>query len=391
MLRKYPKLFEDPHMHYPIDNIELNFADYIAKNKQIIAKCRVDLQQHTDSLIEKLAPYELKPEQPLFSNTAPNKIKYGALLIHGLLDTPFTMKDVGEKLQAQGLLVRSVLLPGHATVPGGLLNVTLESWQQALQYGFTSLAKEVDQIFLVGFSMGASLCLYHTLLNPNQVAGLIMLSPAFKINSPFAPFANWYKAIAWAWPRAKWLHVREEIDYARYKSLTLNAVYQVYRLTETIKKIDHTKQLPCPLFMALSYEDRIISGKAAINYFNASNNPKDRMVVYSKNNLNFDDTRILNRSSVHPKWNIETYSHVALPISPTNPHYGKYGDYSLASHVEEKNNYVYGSLDAPMEMFCNLLYKLKLTKQKAQLLTFNPDFDFMSDQIKEFIDSVETK
>src|SRR5438552_16089884 len=105
-------------------------------------------------------------------------------MVHGLFDCPFVMRDVGEHLQKQNLLVRSHLLPGHGTVPGALLNVSYQDWINAANYAITNLSKDVEKIFLVGFSTGASLMLYHALQQSNKnIAGLILLAPAIQLYS----------------------------------------------------------------------------------------------------------------------------------------------------------------------------------------------------------------
>jgi len=123
-------LYQDPGLKYPIYDLNLSFADYILQCKDLIRKTRRDLANSPDpeKIIEDNSPFELIPK-----SAGNKKIRYGALLIHGLLDSPFVMRDIGAELQEQGLLVRSILLPGHGTVPGALLNVTYEDWLQALR------------------------------------------------------------------------------------------------------------------------------------------------------------------------------------------------------------------------------------------------------------------
>ena len=50
----------------------------------------------------------------------------GVLLLHGMSDSPYTMRALGETLNQQGYLVVVLRLPGHGTVPSGLRYV---SWQ----------------------------------------------------------------------------------------------------------------------------------------------------------------------------------------------------------------------------------------------------------------------
>lgn len=371
MLRKYPKIFQDPRIDYPIYDVNLNFIDYIKQSEKIIADTRQDLKQHPELTIQNNAPFEFKPNQ---SN--PN---CGALLIHGLLDSPFIMRDIGRHLQTEGLLVRSIMLPGHSTVPGALLNTDYAEWLQAVNYGVATLKQDVGKIFLVGFSTGANLAIYHALQNPG-IAGLILLAPAFKINSPFAFMSKWMRRLH---ERAKWFYVGEEFDYVKYQSVTFNAIYQVYQLGKELQKTGLEKLSGCPLLMILSEEDKIVCSQTSMKYFNQTTNPSNHALVYSGKPLHFADPRILLRHSRYPDKNILNFCHISLPTAPDNPHYGKDGDYILASRLEK--NVKYGAFDKVDTFFYNMLRQMKLTPFQYQRLTFNPDFAFMQNQIGNFI------
>src|SRR5690348_2719348 len=116
MFRKHKKLFTDPHVEYPLLT---DSPKYLEKCKNIIKKTRLD--HH----VEPNLPFELKP--------ATRSPKQGVLLLHGLLDSPFVMKDIGNYFQSQGMLVRALVLPGHGTVPGALLNVSYHDWLAAVE------------------------------------------------------------------------------------------------------------------------------------------------------------------------------------------------------------------------------------------------------------------
>ncbi len=374
MLNKHPKLFQDPDIDYPIYDLHLDFQDYIIKSKSIIANTRQDLNKdNAELIIEANSPFELVPKE---------KAKYGALLIHGLLDSPYIMRDIGQHLCAKGLLVRSILLPGHGTVPGALLNTDYTEWLQAVRYGIASLKQTVENIFLVGFSTGASLSLYHAVEEP-LISGIIMIAPAIKISSPFAFATNWYRSISWAWNRAKWFYIGKEIDYAKYSSVAFNAVYQVYRLASEVQKISSAKLASYPFFVTLSNEDKIVCSYASTEYFEQNKNPFNRMLMYSGKPLHFEDKRILVRNSLYPDLNILNFSHITIPVAPSNPHYGKNGDYPLASRVDK--NIMYGAFDKIDVFYRNLLYNLKLSALQYQRLTYNPDFEFMMNEIEKFI------
>lgn len=373
MLRKYPKLFQDPRIDYPIYDMHLPFQDYINQSEKIIATTRQDLNQPSEWIIKNNAPFELRPDNP--------HPKCGALLIHGLLDSPFIMRDIGHYLQAQGLLVRSIMLPGHSTVPGALLNTTYTDWQQAVTYGIATLKQDVEKIFLVGFSTGANLALCHAMHDPT-IRGLILLAPALKINSPFAFLSQWISAIN-SWDRTKWFCIENECDPVKYQSVTFNAIYQVYELGLNIQKMGPEKLSHCPLFMILSDEDKIVCSRTNIKYFQQTVHPLNRVLLYSGKPFKLTDHRILVRNSRYPDKNILDFCHISLPVAPDNVHYGKKGDYILASHLD--SHVKYGALDKADVYFYQLIHQLKLTPFEYQRLTFNPDFLFMQNQIGDFI------
>lgn len=379
MLNKHQKLFQDPKIDYPIYDPNLAFQDYISRSKIIIANTRQDLtKNNAELIIEANAPFELVPKQ---------KAKYGALLIHGLLDSPYIMRDIGNRLCEKGMLVRSIMLPGHGTVPGALLNTDYIEWLQAVRYGIDTLKQEVEKIYLVGFSTGASLSLFHA-AEDHLINGLIMIAPAIKINSAFAFATNWHRVISWAWQRAKWFHISEEIDYVKYSSVTFNAIYQVYRLANEVKKLSNAKLASYPLYVILSNEDKIVCSYASTEYFNHNKNPFNRMLMYSGKPLEFEDQRISVRNSAYSDLNILNFSHITMPVSPANPHYGPEGDYPLASCFDK--NITYGAFDKVDTYFRNLLYNLKLSSMRYRRLTYNPDFEFMMNEMENFIFSERT-
>ncbi len=370
-----PTLFVDPQIQYPIDDLHLNFTDYITQCRTLISQYRLDLNtDNAEQIITANSPFELRPQKPA---------RCGALLIHGLLDSPFTMREIGLQLQAQGLLTRAILLPGQGTVPGNLLHVDYHQWLQAVRYGVASFSKEVDTLFLIGYSTGASLALYHALQDASHIAGIVLLAPALKICSPFARIANWYKALSWAWPRAAWLYQdpNETLDYTKYSSIPFNAVYQVHCLAQAIKK---EKPSHLPLLFVLSQNDNVVCSHASLKYFQQQLHPKNHLVLYSDDPAFAINPRITQRHASYPLLRIRDFSHLALPISPQNPHYGENGDYLFASHVQKEDQTIYGEFSPNQINFNEWLFKLKLSQHHYQRLTFNPDFDFLMRTINNF-------
>lgn len=375
----------EPILNYQISDSSLPFSEYIAHNRAIIEERRTDLQQAgslASLIVNANSPYEFYPLNPIKSG---NRLKYGVLLLHGLLDCPFSLKDMAMHLQGNGILCRSILLPGHGTTPEDLLSVSYHDWIQALRYGIDSLRKEVDQIFLAGFSTGAALSVYQA-LQDSQISGIILLAPAIKIKAPVSVMVLWHQIKKWLKLNdSQWLYQEKEQDYTKYLSIPFHAVKQVALLTEVLKELRQHHTLTCPIFMAVSREDETISSHRAIDFFSGFHNQESKLLLYTSIDHAYPDPRIITRVTKNADLNINHFSHVSIPFAPGNHHYGQHGDYQYASHIN--NEIVYGAYNRMEADIFDQLYKLKLCNNRHRQLTYNPDFNHMADQITKFITS----
>lgn len=102
-----------------------------------------------------------------------------ALLIHGLSGTPYEMRGLGERLAAAGVRVHGVKLAGHAGAPEELGATTHANWYESVVDGFERLRGFGDPNVIVGLSAGTMLAARLAVDQPEAVAGVVMLAPAF--------------------------------------------------------------------------------------------------------------------------------------------------------------------------------------------------------------------
>lgn len=369
---------------YPISDSKLPFSDYIAESRAIVEERRIDLSTAGDKaklIIDANSPFEFYPNNPIRSGS---QLKYGALLIHGLLDCPFSLRDVGKCLQANGILSRAILLPGHGTTPSDLLQISYHDWIQAVRYGVESLRQEVENIFLVGYSTGATLSIYQALQDA-QISGIVLLSPAIKIKAPVDIAVAWHKFTKLLGKDHKqWMYREEEIDYAKYRSITFNSIAQVTALTHVIRQLREQHQLTTPIYMVMSREDETISSHRAIDFFSNLHNQDSRLLLYTSIDHRYPDSRILTRLTNYPTLPIKHFSHVSIPFAANNSHYGAEGNYTYASHPQTTEN-IYGAYNRIESGLFDFLHTLRLTKYQRRELTYNPDFDYMAQEIIQFM------
>lgn len=360
-------------MNYTAPGCNLSFKDYIHDCRTYIKTVRTAQDSAPlESIATLNSPFEFNPN-------VDKKHPIGLLFIHGLLDSPFTMRDLADRFFEQEMLCRGVLLPGHGTTPEHLLHIHYQDWIKAVDYGIETLRSDAEKIFLVGYSTGATLSLYHALRHDN-IAGMILIAPAIKIKFPADPLMHLLPYLTWTNKRNVWIKKENEIDYAKYLSISYHAVCQVSELTKQLPAI---MKPSCPIFVVVSDDDETISSTAAIRAFQKTSNPKSKLLIYTPHPKKQNDPRITERNSYFPDQHIDHFSHRCLPFSPTNPHYGINGDYAKRSHVE--NGKRYGAYIGFLGHYYALLHKLQVTREIRQELTYNPDFDCMSDELIAFV------
>lgn len=367
----------------------VTFDAYIDQMKNVISTTRTDITPNSaQRIISANSPFELQPTQKACPKSENGVYANGILLIHGLTDSTFSMRDLANYFHSKCFLVRAILLPGHGTVPGDLLSVTFNEWIKATQYGIESFSGKVNHLYLGGFSTGGSLSVYQS-LKRNDIKGLFLFSPAIKIKSKFGFMANWHKAISWALEERKWLETFDDKDFAKYESFAKNGADQIYLLTQENEHLRQHKQITIPMFIAVSQDDMTVDTGATISFFRAQTHPQSKMILYtSDNKIQDKDKRIKRVQSSFPKQHILDLSHLAIPISPENSHYGKNGDYTNCLHYlneEEKMLQCQKQNNTPR----GEITKKNLDKTLLRRVTYNPAFQDMTKDMDFFLKSLQ--
>ena len=360
------------------------------------------------------SPFQVTLEDKNQCNSADVGNNKGFLLIHGLNDSPYLMKSMSDLLHTKYpcSLIRTVLLPGHGTVVGDSLNMKKEDWKKIVKYGVDSFKKEnrITDLYLVGFSTGTSLSIDYMKHNPSisnedrndKIKGLVFLSTAIKAKSKFAflsPLLSYVK---------DWLSIFKERDAARYESFSFNSGVQFLNLTKDM--LDKEYALKVPTLMAVSADDITIDARAAREFYCYSSDIKRRALVWYQSidkdinsEISLENSpelmcdniiEVTPNSPDYKKYKTVNISHIAIPVSPTDEHYGfekgRYRNcksYESAGRTEQfdkcqsnKFSYVFGENE-------KLLKKSgKLDGNNFRRGTFNPDFENLKYRILCFVD-----
>jgi hypothetical protein len=81
----------------------------------------------------------------------PPRIRGGALLLHGLTDSPYSLRSVSRLLVEMGFTTLAPRMPGHGTHPRGLIDARYEDWQAVARLGARHVREKVgdDAPFVV--------------------------------------------------------------------------------------------------------------------------------------------------------------------------------------------------------------------------------------------------
>ncbi|MDF1860520.1 MAG: alpha/beta fold hydrolase [Verrucomicrobiales bacterium] len=164
----------------------------------------------------------------------------GVLLIHGLSDSPYSLRKVGQELQSRGAHVVGLRVPGHGTAPSGLTRVKWQDMAAAVEIAMKHLQKKVGKkpLYVVGYSNGGALAVRYALSSLEieelpRLEGIALISPEIGI-TPAAAFAVWQGRIGGllGLSKLKWTDVIPEYDPYKYNSFPVNAGDLAHRLTK---------------------------------------------------------------------------------------------------------------------------------------------------------------
>jgi alpha-beta hydrolase superfamily lysophospholipase len=203
------------------------------------------------------------------------------VLLHGLTDSPYSLRQLGQMAAAAGHAVLALRVPGHGAVPAGLARAQRRQWKAATRL----VMREAQHlaagrpVSIIGYSMGAALALHYSfeaLADPalKPPARLILLSPMIGITD-FARLAGLaaLPALIPAFSRAAWVSVNPEFNPFKFNSFPANAAVQGHRLTRDLQRRirraakDGTLASLPPVLAFQSVIDATVSTPAVVDQF----------------------------------------------------------------------------------------------------------------------------
>lgn len=185
--------------------------------------------------------FELRREAP----------RAGVVLLHGLSDSPYSLRALGERLHAEGAWVVGLRIPGHGTAPSGLVEIRWQDMAAAVRIAARHVRDAVgDQpLYLVGYSNGGALSVEYALAaieddSLPSPSGVVLLSPEIGV-AAVAGLAVWQGRLGHLLGLEKlaWNSIVPEYDPFKYGSFAVNAGDLAHRITVHIQgRLDALEQ-----------------------------------------------------------------------------------------------------------------------------------------------------
>lgn len=165
--------------------------------------------------------------------------KAGVLLIHGLSDSPYSLRSLGERLHAAGADVVGLRVPGHGTAPSELTRTTWQDMTAAVVLAMRHLREQVPDrpLYIIGYSNGGALAMYYALSTLEDsglppIERLVLISPEIGVTR-MAALAIWQERIGrlLGLKKLAWTAISPEYDPFKYCSFPVNAGNLAYDLT----------------------------------------------------------------------------------------------------------------------------------------------------------------
>lgn len=204
--------------------------------------------------------------------------KAAVLLLHGMSDSPYSLRNLGEAMHQAGAYVVGLRVPGHGTAPSGLTTVTWQDMAAAVEIAMHHLAGKADgqPLHIIGYSNGGALAVNYTMTAANdpalpQVTSVALLSPEIGL-AEVAALAVWQARLGTllGLDKLAWNSILPEYDPFKYGSFAVNAgdvahqaTVEVQRQITVLDKNENLGNIP-PILAFSSIVDATVSAPALI-------------------------------------------------------------------------------------------------------------------------------
>jgi alpha-beta hydrolase superfamily lysophospholipase len=232
-----------------------DWPSYLAKESALFQDVRVHVVQN-------VTPEQRVPSNRYFAESPVNPGRFATdwnrsfvlepvgrpagavVLLHGLTDSPYSLRHVARRYQEDGFVAVGIRLPGHGTVPAGLVDVRWEAWMEATRLAVREAMRRAGPgvpLHIAGYSNGGALAVKYALdaLADSRLARpdrIVLFAPMIGVTSlaRFAGFFGW-PAVLPRYAKAAWIGIVPEFNPFKYNSFPVNGARQSSLLSRALQ------------------------------------------------------------------------------------------------------------------------------------------------------------
>lgn len=185
----------------------------------------------------------------------------GVLLCHGFTGTPQSLGSWPADLAAAGYSVELPLLPGHGTTWQDMNRSTWQDWYGTVDAAFAGLRARCSTVFVGGLSMGGALALRLAIEHGPDVAGLVVVNPAVKLEDPRLRLLPVIRRVLSSLPGIASDIKKPGITELAYDRTPLNALSSMIALyADVVPRLSSVAQ---PLLLLRSATDHVVPASSS--------------------------------------------------------------------------------------------------------------------------------
>lgn len=110
----------------------------------------------------------------------PSRKQLACVLVHGFNGDPAELRELEERLRAEGYVAETVLLPGHGSTTRDFAATRWDDWYGAVLETTRDALERHERVVLIGHSLGGALVLAVAAHEP-RVSGVVALCPPVRL------------------------------------------------------------------------------------------------------------------------------------------------------------------------------------------------------------------
>lgn len=243
------------------------------------------IRSQTDALMKRISdlvdhrssfyPVQVPIPKPI------KKKRVGVLLLHGFTSNLAAIDGILPRLQKANLKVDMPVLRGHGTRYEDLVGVTAVDWYADAERALIDLWHDVDQVVVVGFSMGALVGLELSMRHPDKIASLVTVAACLKFADPLARFSRRFAHVIKYWqspnPYNDEERRKQSKNYVKFPTETFASLYDYSR-----EIIDRLPEVHVPIRILQSKKDQIVSPVSANIIYEKVSSPRRDLIWYQE-------------------------------------------------------------------------------------------------------------